>query len=60
MLQAIPRTVALDTKTGSNLLQWPVEEVDSLRLTSKEFEKIELKPGSVMPFDVGSATQVWR
>lgn len=60
MLQGIPRTVALDTKTGSNLLQWPVEEVDSLRLTSKKFKKIELKPGSVMPLDVGSATQVWR
>ncbi|KAK9203536.1 hypothetical protein WN943_013791 [Citrus x changshan-huyou] len=57
-LQGIPRTVALDTKTGSNLLQWPVEEVDSLRLTSKEFKKIELKPGSVMPLDVGSATQL--
>ncbi|GMY30075.1 acid beta-fructofuranosidase [Fagus crenata] len=47
-LQGIPRTVLLDTKTGSNLLQWPVEEVDSLRLTSKEFDKVEVKAGSVL------------
>ena len=48
----------LDTKTGSNLLQWPVEEVDSLRLTSKEFEKVEVRAGSVVPLDVVSATQL--
>ncbi len=48
----------LDTKTGSNLLQWPVEEVDSLRLTSKEFDKVEVKAGSVVPLDVVSATQL--
>uniref|UniRef100_A0A2N9EQ68 beta-fructofuranosidase n=1 Tax=Fagus sylvatica TaxID=28930 RepID=A0A2N9EQ68_FAGSY len=57
-LQGIPRTVLLDTKTGSNLLQWPVEEVDSLRLTSKEFDKVEVKAGSVVPLDVVSATQL--
>ncbi|KAJ4712823.1 acid beta-fructofuranosidase-like [Melia azedarach] len=57
-LQGIPRTVLFDPKTGSNLLQWPVEEVDSLRLTSKEFEGVEVKPGSVVPLDVGPATQL--
>jgi beta-fructofuranosidase len=50
--------VLLDTKTGSNLLQWPVEEVDSLRLTSKKFDKVEVKAGSVVPLDVVSATQL--
>lgn len=48
----------LDTKTGTNLLQWPVEEVDSLRLASIEFDKVEVKAGSVVPLDVGTATQV--
>ncbi|XP_040986885.1 acid beta-fructofuranosidase-like [Juglans microcarpa x Juglans regia] len=57
-VQSIPRTVLLDTKTGTNLLQWPVEEVDSLRLTSKVFDKVEVKAGSVVPLDVGTATQV--
>ncbi|GAV85479.1 Glyco_hydro_32N domain-containing protein/Glyco_hydro_32C domain-containing protein/DUF3357 domain-containing protein [Cephalotus follicularis] len=57
-LQGIPRTVLLDTKTGSNLLQWPVEEVQSLRLSSKKFEKVQVKPGSVVPLAVGPATQL--
>ncbi|XP_027361084.1 acid beta-fructofuranosidase isoform X2 [Abrus precatorius] len=57
-VQGIPRTVMLDKKTGSNLLQWPVEEVESLRLRSDEFEHLKTKPGSVVPLDVGTATQL--
>lgn len=49
----------MDTKTGSNLLQWPVEEVESLRLRSNEFNKVEVKPGSVVPLDLDAATQVY-
>ncbi|CAN1265323.1 Beta-fructofuranosidase, soluble isoenzyme I [Linum perenne] len=37
-LQTIPRTVVLDSKTGSDLLQWPVEEIESLRLRCFNFE----------------------
>ncbi|XP_050228907.1 acid beta-fructofuranosidase-like [Mercurialis annua] len=57
-LQSIPRTIVLDTKTGTNLLHWPVEEVESLRLKSHEFDNIEVKPGSVVPLDIGEATQL--
>ncbi|XP_065857968.1 acid beta-fructofuranosidase [Euphorbia lathyris] len=57
-LQGIPRTVSLDTKTGTNLIQWPVEEVDSLRLRSKEFKNVVVKPGSVVPLRLDSATQL--
>lgn len=57
-LQGIPRTVSLDKKTGTNLLQWPVEEVESLRLTSSEFNDVQVTPGSVVPLDVGTATQL--
>ncbi|XP_019414171.1 PREDICTED: beta-fructofuranosidase, soluble isoenzyme I-like isoform X1 [Lupinus angustifolius] len=57
-LQTIPRTVVFDNKTGTNLLQWPVEEVESLRLSSVEFEGVLLKPGSIVPLDIGSATQL--
>ncbi|CAN8312052.1 unnamed protein product [Cochlearia groenlandica] len=56
-LQGIPRTVVLDTKTRKNLVQWPVEETKSLRLSSKNFD-IEIGPGSVVPIDVGSAAQL--
>ncbi|PIM99149.1 Beta-fructofuranosidase (invertase) [Handroanthus impetiginosus] len=57
-LQAIPRTVAFDNKTGSNILQWPVEEVERLRMKRKVFNKVEAKPGSVVPLDVGSTSQL--
>ncbi|KOM32606.1 hypothetical protein LR48_Vigan01g216200 [Vigna angularis] len=57
-VQSIPRTVRLDTKTGSNLLQWPVAEVESLRLRSDEFKSLKAKPGSVVSLDIETATQL--
>jgi len=50
--------VALDKKTGSNLIQWPVAEVESLRLRSDEFQNLKVKPGSVVPLEIGTAAQV--
>ncbi|KAL2606522.1 hypothetical protein GLYMA_09G231500v4 [Glycine max] len=57
-LQTIPRTVVFDKKTRTNLLHWPVEEVESLRLSNSEFEGVVVKPGSVVPLDIGPATQL--
>lgn len=57
-LQAIPRTVLFDKKTGKNLLQWPVEEVEKLRTSSKSFDNVALETGSILHLDVGSATQL--
>ncbi|XP_042389092.1 beta-fructofuranosidase 1-like [Zingiber officinale] len=57
-LQGIPRTVVFDRKTGSNLLQWPVEEVEKLRVDGKEFANITVAAGAVVPLDVGKATQL--
>ncbi|CAK9181543.1 unnamed protein product [Ilex paraguariensis] len=57
-VQTIPRTVVFDKKTGTNLLQWPVEELESLRLGSHEFDEVDLHPGSVVPLVMGSATQL--
>lgn len=56
--QAIPRTVLYDRKTGNNLVQWPVKEIEKLRLGSKNFENVTLDTGSIIPLHVGSATQV--
>lgn len=56
--QAIPRTVLFDVKTGSNLLIWPVEEVESLRLTNKTFTGIVVEKGSTVELDIGDANQV--
>lgn len=58
-VQTIPRVVVFDEKTGSNLLQWPVEEVESLRTSSKDYKDIKIGVGSVLPIDVGgTATQL--
>ncbi|KAL9249363.1 Acid beta-fructofuranosidase-like protein [Drosera capensis] len=57
-VQAIPRTIWLDQKTGTNLLNWPVEEVESLRMSHKDFLSITVQAGSIVPLDVGSATEL--
>ncbi|RWR89268.1 Glycoside hydrolase [Cinnamomum micranthum f. kanehirae] len=57
-VQAIPRVVSFDAKTGSNLLQWPVNELEELRTSCEEFKTIELHAGSVIPLEVAGATQV--
>ncbi|XP_039022803.1 acid beta-fructofuranosidase-like isoform X1 [Hibiscus syriacus] len=57
-VQSIPRTILLDKKTGTHLLQWPVEEIESLRLNSYEFNQVTVQAGSVVPLDIGAATQL--
>ncbi|CAH9112201.1 unnamed protein product [Cuscuta epithymum] len=57
-LQSIPRTVVFDEKTGKNLKLWPVQEVEKLRTQKNEFAKVVVKPGSIVPLDVGPANQV--
>lgn len=54
----MPRTIAFDRKTGRNLLQWPVEEIEMLRKSSKEFNNVKLQPGAIVPLDVESSVQV--
>ncbi|KAI3804354.1 hypothetical protein L1987_25832 [Smallanthus sonchifolius] len=56
-LMAVPRTVALDPLTGSNLLQWPIEELDKLRSNLNEFNEV-LKPSSLVPLNVGPTSQL--
>ncbi|KAG8382399.1 hypothetical protein BUALT_Bualt05G0073300 [Buddleja alternifolia] len=57
-IQAIPRTILFDKDTGSNIVQWPVEEVESLRMQKKVFNKIVVEAGSIVPLDVGSTSQL--
>ena len=44
IVQSIPRTMTLDKKIGSNLLEWPVAEVQTLTLRSDEFQHFKVKP----------------
>nr|UHU35849.1 vacuolar invertase 1 [Paeonia suffruticosa] len=57
-VQSIPRTVVLDTKTGSNLLQWPVEEINGLRMGRTDFDNVEVPAGTVLSLDIGETTQL--
>jgi sucrose-6-phosphate hydrolase SacC (GH32 family) len=57
-MQSVPRTVVLDTKTRSNLLQWPVEEVETLRKNSTDLSGITIDYGSVFPLNLHRATQL--
>ncbi|XP_015688117.1 beta-fructofuranosidase, insoluble isoenzyme 4 isoform X3 [Oryza brachyantha] len=45
-IHAIPRTIWLDGD-GKRLLQWPVEEVESLRRNEVSHQEIELKKGDL-------------
>ncbi|KAI4384727.1 hypothetical protein MLD38_002842 [Melastoma candidum] len=57
-VQAVPREILYDDKTGTNILQQPVKEIESLRLNSTEFEDILIEAGSIVPLDIGMATQL--
>lgn len=50
----------MDKKTGKNILQWPVEEVDSLRLSkgSVEINDVKLAPGALIQLALDSPSQV--
>lgn len=52
--------MVFDKKTGTNILQWPVKEVESLRSRSYEINDVELKPGSLVPLKISSAAQVHK
>lgn len=57
-LQAIPRTIVYDKKTGTNVLQWPVEEVENLRSGEPITAEANLGPGSIVPIHVSEGTQL--
>nr|AAB71136.1 acid invertase [Asparagus officinalis] len=57
-LQGIPRTVLYDLRTGSNLITWPIEEVESLRSNLHDFSGITIDKGSTFHLDVHGAAQL--
>jgi beta-fructofuranosidase len=50
--------VALDEKTRTNLLLWPVEEVDALRYNSTDLSGITVDAGSAVHIPLHQATQL--
>lgn len=57
-LLTIPRVVTYDAKTGTNILQWPVKEAESLRRRTTEFKGVVLEPGSIINLNITSAAQL--
>ncbi|KAF5204382.1 Beta-fructofuranosidase, partial [Thalictrum thalictroides] len=51
---SVPREIVFDNKTKTNVLQWPVEEVESLRTNKTEFNDVKLGAGSIVPLKVGN------
>jgi hypothetical protein len=45
--QGMPRTLAVDSKTGSNLIQWPIEEVETLRGSKVSVTDVKLDAGAI-------------
>ncbi|XP_059065396.1 beta-fructofuranosidase, insoluble isoenzyme 1-like [Cryptomeria japonica] len=57
-VQAIPRAIWLDNVSKSQLIQWPVSELESLRGNKIYKENIILKGGSVIEIEGVKAAQV--
>jgi hypothetical protein len=58
LLQGVPRTIALDSNTGVNLIQWPIEEIDSLRGPKVSQTDVKLDAGAVMEVKGAAGDQV--
>lgn len=56
-MQSLPRTILLD-KTGRQLVQWPIREVEKLRVKEVKLHNKELKGGSVLEITNITAAQV--
>jgi hypothetical protein len=57
-LQAVPRTMWLDSKLGDNLIQAPIEELKSLRGAKVSKAGVELEAGSIVKMEGSSGGQV--
>ncbi|CAK9854872.1 unnamed protein product [Sphagnum jensenii] len=57
-LQGIPRTIALDSKTGVNLIQWPIEEIESLRGHKLSQTDVKLDAGAVVKVKGAGGSQL--
>uniref|UniRef100_A0A803LMK7 beta-fructofuranosidase n=1 Tax=Chenopodium quinoa TaxID=63459 RepID=A0A803LMK7_CHEQI len=57
-LQTVPRVVTYDSKTGTNIIQWPVKEIESLRTDDTVYDNLVLQPGSTINLNITSAAQL--
>ncbi|KAK4795426.1 hypothetical protein SAY86_013420 [Trapa natans] len=56
-VEAIPRTIWLDS-SGKQLIHWPIEEIETLRVNKVELQKVELKQGEHVEVKGITAAQI--
>jgi beta-fructofuranosidase len=47
-IMGVPRTLTLDSQTGVHLIQWPIEEIESLRTSKVSQTDVNLDAGAVV------------
>lgn len=57
VFQSIPRSIVL-SRTGQQLVQWPIKEIEELRTNKVSFDSKELKGGSIFEVSGITASQV--
>ncbi|XP_024537264.1 acid beta-fructofuranosidase [Selaginella moellendorffii] len=57
-VQTLPRILYLDNLTGTNLIQWPIEEVEALRHDKVSRSNVLLKGGDVVEVDAAQGAQL--
>ncbi len=57
-MQTIPLTVAVDSKTGVDFINWPIEEVESLRISEQVQTGVKLDANAILKVDGATGSQV--
>ncbi len=50
-MQTILQTVAVDNKTGVNFINWPIEEVESLRISEQVQTGVKPDANAILKVD---------
>ncbi len=58
LLQTVPQTVAVNSKTGVNFIHWPIEEVESLRISEQVQTGVKLDANAILKVDGATGGQV--
>jgi len=58
LLHTIPWTVAVDSKTGVNFIHWPIEEVESLRISEQVKTGVKLDANAILKVNGATGSQV--
>jgi hypothetical protein len=58
LLQTIPRTVAVDSKIGVNFINWPIEEVESLKISEQVQTGVKFDANAILKVDGVTGSKV--